>query len=159
MKGEPPPRQEESSIFSISPEKSFSSNLNTGLPALRAGSVKEVTRSLRRGCRCSGVTCHRFRRVRRDSPIPGARATLPLPGDPFILDPGPARVRRTLKSLGPPEAPTRRWPNSSVCRRTRSPPERNLDRSGSPVPAVSPGTGRARRSACIHREPRRTLSI
>lgn len=70
-----------------------------------------------------------------------------------------ARVRRTFKSLEQPEAQTWRSPNFSACTRNHSRPERNLDRSRSPVQVESPGTGMARMSACIHRGLHRTPSI
>lgn len=54
-----------------------------------------------------------------------------------------ARVRRTFKSLEQPEARTCRSPNFSACTRNHSRPERNLDRSRSPVQVESPGTGKA----------------
>lgn len=70
-----------------------------------------------------------------------------------------ARVRRTFKSLEQPEARTCRSPNFSACTRNHSRPERNLDRSRSPVQVESPGTGMARMSACTHRGLHRTLLI
>lgn len=70
-----------------------------------------------------------------------------------------ARVRRTFKSLEQPEARTWRSPNFSACTRNHSRPERNLDRSRSPVQVESPGTGMARMSACTHRGLHRTLLI
>lgn len=120
--------------------------------AFFASSVKEVTRFLGEVIRAWGHL-PAIRRVRRGSRAvcPPTQTAVPLRSTSI------ARVRRTFKSLGRPEAPRWRSPNFSACTRNRSRPERNLDRSRSPGRAESPETGTARTSACIHRGPRRTL--
>lgn len=67
--------------------------------------------------------------------------------------------RLLVKSLARRDLRMRNSPNFSVYRRNRSPLARNLDRLGSLAPKESPKTGMARTFACIHRGPRRILSI